>query len=154
MVGGGAAVEHAPLSLRDMETSKSSGVFLHTLAMAMFPRPTEALILVMNPARRRPPRDNRVHKITGMRHHLRPRRPAAVAPGSADSPCRGNSTGSCLAPGPQSPSFSHARGGNRHFGPRRAEEQEEFGKGSIKGPAAPETGQTIGGLHRVLSCPT
>jgi len=110
-----------------------SGFSFITLAMAMFALP-EALFLVMNPARAATGSDDDSGKITGMRITRQEAR--SIAPVIGRQSLQGFFIGVLPGAGATIASFlGYAVERNIAKGA----EQEEFGKGSIKGLAAPET---------------
>ena len=110
-----------------------SGFSFITLAMAMFALP-EALFLVMNPARAATGSDGESGKITGMRITRAEAR--SIAPVIGRQSLQGFFIGVLPGAGATIASFlGYAVERNIAKGA----EQEEFGKGSIKGLAAPET---------------
>ena len=110
-----------------------SGFSFITLAMAMFALP-EALFLVMNPARAATGADGDGGKITNMRITRKEAR--TIAPVIGRQSLQGFFIGVLPGAGATIASFlGYAVERNIAKGA----EQEEFGKGSIKGLAAPET---------------
>lgn len=110
-----------------------SGFSFITLAMAMFALP-EALFLVMNPARAATGADGDSGKITNMRITREEAR--SIAPVIGRQSLQGFFIGVLPGAGATIASFlGYAVERNIAKGA----EQEEFGKGSIKGLAAPET---------------
>jgi len=110
-----------------------SGFSFITLAMAMFALP-EGLFLVMNPARAATGSDDDSGKITGMRITRQEAR--SIAPVIGRQSLQGFFIGVLPGAGATIASFlGYAVERNIAKGA----EQEEFGKGSIKGLAAPET---------------
>ncbi len=110
-----------------------SGFSFITLAMAMFALP-EALFLVMNPARAASGSGGESGKITGMRITRAEAR--SIAPVIGRQSLQGFFIGVLPGAGATIASFlGYAVERNIAKG----EEQEEFGKGSIKGLAAPES---------------
>jgi putative tricarboxylic transport membrane protein len=110
-----------------------SGFSFITLAMAMFALP-EALFLVMNPARAATGADGESGKISGLRISRQEAR--SIAPVIGRQSLQGFFIGVLPGAGATIASFlGYAVERNIAKGA----EQEEFGKGSIKGLAAPET---------------
>ena len=110
-----------------------SGFSFITLAMAMFALP-EALFLVMNPARAATGADGDSGKITNMRITREEAR--SIAPVIGRQSLQGFFIG--VLPGAGA-TIASSLGYAVERNIAKGAEQEEFGKGSIKGLAAPET---------------
>ncbi len=129
---GEGALSNTPRFTFGMQDLQSGFSFI-TLAMAMFALP-EALFLVMNPARAASGSDDESGKITNMRITRDEAR--TIAPVIGRQSLQGFFIGVLPGAGATIASFlGYAVERNIAKG----EEQEEFGKGSIKGLAAPET---------------
>ena len=138
---GEGALFNAPRFTGGMMELQSGFGFI-TLAMAMFALP-EALFLVLEPEpvkalqERRQDHRSAHHPRRGADH--RPRHRAPVDPGLLHRRSAGCGRHDRVVP--------RLRGGAQHR--LQAEEQEEFGKGSIKGLAAPESANNAA-CYRIL----
>lgn len=130
-VGEGALFNMPRFTLGMMDLQ--SGISFITLAMAMFALP-EALFLVLNPARGANSEDGASNKITGLRFSREEAK--AMAPVIGRQSVQGFFIGVLPGAGATIASFlGYAVERNLAKG----DEQAEFGKGSVKGLAAPET---------------
>ncbi|GGB45757.1 tripartite tricarboxylate transporter TctA [Roseibium aquae] len=130
-VGEGALFNMPRFTLGMMDLQ--SGISFITLAMAMFALP-EALFLVLNPARGSAAQSGGAGKITGLRFSRAEAK--AMAPVIGRQSVQGFFIGVLPGAGATIASFlGYAVERNIAKG----EDQAEFGKGSVKGLAAPET---------------
>ncbi|WP_425052868.1 tripartite tricarboxylate transporter permease [Psychromarinibacter sp. S121] len=130
-VGEGALFNMPRFTLGMMDLQ--SGISFITLAMAMFALP-EAMFLVLNPARSKQGDEGDSGKITNLRFTREEGR--AIAPVIARQSVQGFFIGVLPGAGATIASFL-GYAVERNIASE--EEQKEFGKGSVKGLAAPET---------------